>query len=86
MYHQVVSVEYAAFISWNHVFDVNEGVFSTCLLQQLQGLSNQVTQVESLPLVVLYLVGDVDIIVAEDIEDRQDLSVVGHKGLAYHLP
>ena len=85
MYHQVVSVEYAAFVSWNHVFDVNEGVFSTCLLQQLQGLSDQITQVEPLPLVVLYLIRDVDIIVAEDIEDRQDLSIVGHKGLTYHL-
>jgi hypothetical protein len=55
------------------------------LLQQLQGLSDEVSEVESLPLAVFDLVANARIVVAEDVEDRQDLAVVWHQGLSDHV-
>ena len=58
---------------------------SSSLLQQLKSLSDQVAQVESLPLAVLDMVPNFWVAVTEYIEDGQDLPVVGHQGLSYHL-
>ena len=52
------SVEDAAFVGGDHVFYVDEGVFSACLFQQLEGLADEVTQVEPFSLGVFDLVAD----------------------------
>ncbi len=47
-----------------------------------QGLLDQVAEDEALALVVDDLVAHVDLVVLEDVEDRQQLPVVGHQRLA----
>lgn len=79
------SIEDAALVGGDHVLDVDEGVLASRLLEELEGFGDEVAQVEPLPLVVLDLVPDVPVGVAEDVEDGQDLPVVGHQGLADHV-
>ena len=79
------SVEDTAFIGRYHVLDVNEGVFSTGLFQKFQSLRNQVSQIYPLPLVVLHLVPNVCVVIPENIENWQYLSVIGYQCLSNHL-
>lgn len=73
-----VSVEDAALVCRDHVFNVDEGVLPTSLLQQLKSLHNQVSQIQSLTLAVFDLVPNTRIVVSEDVEDRKDLTVIGN--------
>ena len=61
------------------------GYLSAGLLQQLEGLSDEVAQIQPLSLVVVDFVTYTCVVVPEDVEDGQDLPVVGHQGLPYHL-
>jgi hypothetical protein len=79
------SVKDATLVSWNHVLNVDKGVLSSSLLQQLKGLSYEVTKVQSLSLAVLDLVANTCVVISKDVEDGKYLSVVGDKGLANHL-
>lgn len=79
------SVEDTALISGDHVLDIDEGVFSTCLLEELQSFADQIAEVQSLALTVLHFVATVDVTISEDVEDGQYLSIVGHQCLANHL-
>jgi len=51
-------------------------------LKHLQGLLDQVAQIQTLSLAVVDLVADVGVALLEQVHHRQDLSVVGHQGLA----
>lgn len=79
------SVKNTALVGWNHVFNVDESVLSSGLLQKLEGLRNQIAQVESLSLAVLDLVAAVGVTISKDIENWEDLSVVGDQGLTDHV-
>lgn len=76
------SVENATFIGWDHVFNVNESIFTAVDFKHLKGGLDQVSKVLSLPLAVVDLVSEVLVLDSEEVEDREDLSVVGHEGLA----
>lgn len=76
------SVEHAALVRGDHVLNVNEGVVTTVLFEQLQRLLDQVAQVLLLALRVVDAVADVGVVRLEQIHDRQDLAVVGHQCLA----
>lgn len=79
------SVEDAALVGGDHILDVNEGILSSRLLEQFQGLSDEVAQVESFSLAVFDLIADAGVVVAEDVEDGQDLPIVGHQCFSDHL-
>ena len=79
------SVQHTTLIGGDHVFDVNESIFSSSLFQQLQSLHDKVSQVESLALVVFDLVPCVFIAVPKDIEDGQNLSIIGHQCFPNHI-
>ena len=76
------SVEHAALVGWDHVLDVDEGVVSSMLLEQLKGPLNQITEVHLLALRVVDFVALVQVVHLEQVHDGQDLTVVGHQGLA----
>jgi hypothetical protein len=80
-----VSVKYARFISWDHILDVDESIFSSVHLEELKGLLDKISQVEALSLTVVNLVSNVGILDLEEVHDGQDLSVVRHKGLTNGL-
>ena len=75
------SVEHAALIGGHHIFDVDESIFSAVLLEQFESVLDEVSENEGLALAVLDLVAQVHVAVFEQVEDRQDLSIVGHEGL-----
>ena len=52
--------KHAAFVGGDHVLDVDVGVLSPVLLQNLQGLLNQVGQVLALLLSVVDFIPDID--------------------------
>jgi len=76
------SVEDATFIGGHHVLDVDEGVFSAMSLEELEGHLDEVTQVGSLSLSVVDLVSEVIVLSLEEVEDGEDLSVVGYESFA----
>mmetsp|Transcript_34988 Transcript_34988/g.79781 ORF Transcript_34988/g.79781 Transcript_34988/m.79781 type:complete len:254 (-) Transcript_34988:376-1137(-) len=78
-------VEHAALVGRDHIFDVDEGILSTVQLQELQGLLNQVADVHPLALIVHNGIADVHVFVLEDVEHRQNLSVVRDQSFANHL-
>jgi len=51
-------------------------------LEHLEGLLNQVAQVQTLPLTVIDLVTDVSVALLEKVHDGQNLSVVGNQCLS----
>ncbi len=55
------------------------------MFEELEGFADEVAQIAALALVVLDLVTDVRVAVAEDVEDRQDLAVVGDECFADHV-
>lgn len=75
------SVKDAALIGRDHILDVDESVLTTVDLKHLQGLLDQVTKVGCLSLRVVNLVADVSVADLEQVEDGEDLAVVGHEGL-----
>lgn len=76
------SVENAAFISWDHVLDVDECVFTSVLFEKFEGLLNVVTDVQSLALSVFNLVTQVSVLGLQEVKDGQDLTVVGHESFS----
>ena len=76
------SVEYATFICWDHVFNVNECIFSSMNFKHFKSRLNQVSKILSFSLAVVDLVSEVLVLNFEEVEDREDLSVVGHESLA----
>ena len=76
------SVEYAALVGWDHILNVDKGILPTVGLEHLEGLLDQVAQVQTLPLAVVDLVTDVGVALLEKVHHGQNLSVVGNQGLS----
>lgn len=76
------SVEDATFICGHHVLDVDEGVFTTMLLEEFESGLDEVTQVLGLALSVVDLVAQVLVLGLEEVENGEDLSVVGYEGFS----
>jgi len=76
------SVEYTTLIGRDHIFNVNESIFSSMDFEHFKSLLDQISQVLPLSLAVVDLVSEVLIFNFEEVEHRQDLSVVGNEGLA----
>ena len=76
------SVQDTALIGWDHVLDVDERVLASVLLEHFEGLLDQVPQIAALPLAVINLVAHVRVLGLHEIQNRQDLAVVGHQRLA----
>ena len=76
------SVKYAALVGWDHILNVDKGIFPTVGLEHLEGLLDQVAQVQTLPLAVVDLVTDVGVALLEKVHHGQNLSVVGNQGLS----
>lgn len=51
--------EHAAFVRRNHVFNIDICVFSAMLLQNFEGLLNQVSQILIFPLGVVNFIADI---------------------------
>ena len=79
------SIEHTAFVGRYHVLDINEGILSSMLLKQLQCLLNKVSQIHGLPLTVHDAVAHILVALLEQVENWQDLAVVGHKSLTNRL-
>lgn len=73
-----VSVEHAALVGGNHVLDVDECILAAMGLEHLQGVLDQVAQVEALALRVVDLVSEVGVALFEQVHNGKNLSVVGH--------
>lgn len=71
------SIEYTTLIRRYHILDVNKRILSSSLLQQLQSLADEITQIQPFSLVVLDFVTSVGVAIAEDVENWQNLTVVG---------
>ena len=76
------SVKDAALVGWNHVLDVNEGVFSTVRLEQFEGLLDEITQVLALSLRVIDFVTHVVVVHLEQVHHWENLAIVWYEGLA----
>ena len=59
MHRLLGSVEHTALIGGNHVFDIDECIFSTVLLEYFKGCLNQITKVAALSLTVINFVSQV---------------------------
>merc|ERR1719247_3413459 len=79
------SGEHATLVDGDHVLDVDESVFPTMYLQDLQGLMDKVTDVHALALAVFHSITKILIIVLEDCADGQNLAVVWNKCFPNHL-
>mmetsp|Transcript_30680 Transcript_30680/g.102074 ORF Transcript_30680/g.102074 Transcript_30680/m.102074 type:complete len:300 (-) Transcript_30680:191-1090(-) len=74
-----------ALVCGDHVLDVDERIFTTMNLQHLKGLCDNAAKIHVLALVVIDLVTNVEIVVNEDVEHRQELPEVGHQSFADHV-
>merc|ERR1711957_506366 len=79
------STDHTRLACGNHVLDVDEGVLATMRLKDLEGLIDELTQVLSLALCIVDGLANVQIVVLEDVEYRQNLSVIRDQRLANHL-
>merc|ERR1712196_249546 len=79
------SSKYVALIGRDHVFDVDERIFSTMHLEYFERFLNQITDVLSLSLVVINLVADIPIFPLENVEYGKDLPVVWDQCFTDHL-
>jgi len=76
------SVKHTALIGRNHVLDVDEGIFSTVDLEHFKCLLDEITKVSRLSLTVVNLVAEVLVLDLEQVENWENLTVVGYKCLA----
>ena len=76
------SVEHARLVGRHHVLNIDESILTAVHFEQLEGLLDQVAQIVSLSLAVVNFVSQVRIFRLEQVHDWQNLSVVGHQGLA----
>ena len=60
------------------VLDVDEGVLPSIDLELLEGLSDQLSKISSLPLRVVYAIAEIVARVDENIHNGQNLTVIGH--------
>ena len=78
-----LGIIYTRLICGHHVLDVDEGIFSPLLLKQGQGVTDEFSQTCVLPLAIVNAVAQVLVVVLVQVEDGQDLSIVGHQGLTH---
>ena len=81
----VNSVEHTALIRGHHILYVDERVLTAVLLEHLEGGLDEVAKVHLLPLAVHNGVADVLVALLEQVEDGQDLAVVGNQRLTNGL-
>lgn len=79
---QGVELQHAALVGGDEVLDVDKGILAAALLKELQGVLDEVAQVLLLLLPVVNVVANVLVLRLEDVEDGQQLAVVGHQGLS----
>lgn len=72
------SVEYTALIGGDHIFNIDESIFSTMDFEHFQGLLDKVSKVETFSLTVIYFVSQILIFNFEKVEYWENLSVVRH--------
>ena len=72
------SVENAAFVSGHHILDVDKCVLTSVLFEKFEGRLNVVTDVQGFALAVFNLVTQVVVLSLQEVENGQDLTVVGH--------
>ena len=80
------SIKNAAFIGRTHILDVDESILASMHFKQLQRLLNQVAENHTFALIVDNGVAHIHVLVLENVEHGQNLTVVGHERLTYHLP
>ena len=79
---QARSVKHAALVGGDHVLNVNECIISAVHLEQFERCNDHVTQALTLALAVVDLVSLVQVLGLEEVHDGEDLTIVGHEGLA----
>ena len=79
---QARSVKHAALVGGDHVLNVNECIISAVRLEEFESLDNQVTEVLTLALTVVDSITLVQVLGLEEVHDGENLTVVGHEGLA----
>ena len=62
-------IQHARLVRRDHVLDVDECIFASVPLQQLQSLLNQIADIHALALAVRYCVANVDVLALENIEN-----------------
>jgi len=72
------SIKDTALVNRHHVLYVDKSIFASMSLEDLQGLLDEIAQVEHLALGVMNLVSKVHVHLLVEIENGQDLSVVRH--------
>ncbi len=75
------SVKDAALISRNHILDVDESVLTSVNLKHLKSLLNKISQVGCFSLRIVNLVTEVSVTDLEQVENGEDLTIVGYKSL-----
>jgi len=76
LYYAIDSVKNAGFISWYHVLDIDESIFSTVHLEKFESLLDEVTEIVRLSLTVINFISNIGILGLEKVHDWQDLSIV----------
>ena len=79
-------VKHAALEHRYHILDVYKGIFPTGSLKQLKGFLDQLSQILPLSLAVINVASLVQVLLLEDVENRQNLPVVRHQGFTDHFP
>ena len=79
---QARSVKHAALVGGDHVLNVNECIISAVRLEEFESLDNQVAEVLTLALTVVDSITLVQVFGLEEVHDGENLTVVGHEGLA----
>ena len=79
---QARSVKHAALVGGDHVLNVNECIISAVRLEEFESLDNQVTEVLTLALTVVDSITLVQVLGLEEVHDGENLTIVGHEGLA----
>jgi len=64
-----LSIEYAWFIGWYHVLNINKGIFSSVHFEQLKSLLNKITESKSFSLTVINFVTHIQIFSFEKVHD-----------------
>lgn len=75
-------VKQARLVCWDHVLDVDERVLPTVLLKGFQGFIDEIADVLPLLLTVVNAIPAVEVLLFENVEDREDLTVIRHQRLS----
>ena len=67
---------HAGFVRRHHVLDVDKGVLATALLEELKCLADELAEALLLALRVVDHIASVQVLILEEVEDRENLSVV----------